>query len=69
MTPIGVQKGGEIVAKHGGIEVVHLNAEATRTDFVTKFLEKAVHGASANLHATGTLTATAEVLRHDDSEK
>jgi hypothetical protein len=61
VTPIGVQEGGEIVAKSAGIEVIHLNADATPTDFVIRFLEKVVHGASANLGATGTLTAEAEI--------
>jgi hypothetical protein len=66
VTPIGVQSGGEIVAKHEGIEIVRLNADATRTDFVIEFLEKVVNGASAHLHATGTLTAEAEVVRADN---
>jgi hypothetical protein len=32
VTPIGVQRGGQLVAKSAGIEVVHLAANSTPTD-------------------------------------
>ncbi|MBS4729698.1 restriction endonuclease [Mycobacterium sp. SM1] len=69
VTPIGVQKGGQIVAQSADIEIVHLDANATPTDFRIKFLEKVVVGASANLHVTVTLTAEAEVVKADTSEQ
>ena len=65
MTPIGVQEGGEIVAKYEGIEVIHLNADATTTDYVLKFLERVFIGASAKLRVTDTMTAEVEVSRPD----
>ena len=65
MTPIGVQQGGEKIAKYEGIDVIHLNKDATTTDFVLEFLERVFIGASAELRATGTLTAEAEVSGPD----
>jgi hypothetical protein len=62
VTPIGVQQGGEIIAKYEGIDIVHLDADSTTTDFVMKFLEKVVAGVSAKLSGSGTLTAEARVL-------
>ncbi|MGO9154587.1 restriction endonuclease [Mycobacterium sp.] len=68
VTPIGLQEGAEKVAGHEGIQLVHLAANSTTTDFVIEFLEKVIHGASAHLGSTATFTATAEVVRADDSE-
>lgn len=66
VTPIGVQTGGQIVANSADIQIIHLDANATPTDFRIEFLEKVVIGASANLHATATLTAEVEVARPDE---
>ena len=66
VTPIGVQQGGEKIAKYEGIDVIHLNKDATTTDFVLEFLERVFIGASAELRATGTLTAEAEVSHPDE---
>ena len=66
VTPVGLQEGAEIVAKHEGIEVIQLNADATPTDFVMKFLEKVVAGRSAKLSGTGTLTVKVEVVQPDE---
>jgi len=38
VTPIGVQKGGRLIAKSAGIQIVHLDADSTTTDYVLKFL-------------------------------
>lgn len=62
VTPIGVQEGGEVLAQYEGIEVVRLNAEATTTDYILKFLDKVHIGASVKLQITPSLTATAEVV-------
>jgi 2-polyprenyl-3-methyl-5-hydroxy-6-metoxy-1,4-benzoquinol methylase len=66
VTPIGVQTGGQIVANSADIQIIHLDANATPTDFRIEFLEKVVIGASANLHATATLTAEVEFARPDE---
>jgi hypothetical protein len=34
VTPIGVQEGGEKIAKYEGIQIVHLDADSTTTDYV-----------------------------------
>jgi hypothetical protein len=65
VTPIGVQKGGQLVAQSADIHIVHLDANATPTDFRIEFLEKVVHGVSANLGATATLTAEVEIGHPD----
>jgi hypothetical protein len=67
VTPIGVQEGGEIIAKYEGIEIIHLDADATTTDYVLKFLDKVFIGASVKpLVVTATLTAGGEVSHPDD---
>src|SRR6476661_295291 len=45
VTPIGVQEGGEKIAKYEGIEEVHLNADASTTDYVLEFLDRVHFGA------------------------
>lgn len=65
VTPIGVQEGGEIIARYEGIEVVHLNADASHTDFVLQFLERVVVGVSAQFGATGTLSAEVQAIPPD----
>ena len=57
MTPIGVQQGGEKIAKYGGIEIIHLDADPTTTDYVLKFLDKALLGVSDEIRITDTFTA------------
>lgn len=69
VTPIGLQKGAEILAQHKGISLVHLNAEATNTDFVLKFLERVVIGVSAHFTATATMTAEVQVVRIDETPR
>jgi hypothetical protein len=64
VTPIGVQEGGEKIAKYEGIEIVHLDANSTTTDYVLSFLDKVFIGASTVPTAvTVTLTAGGEVSR------
>ena len=43
VTPIGVQEGGEKISKYEGIQIVHLDADSTTTDYVLKFLNNVVH--------------------------
>ncbi len=50
VTPIGVQRGGQIVAKSAGIEVVHLDANSTRTDYVLSFLHNVFVGVAGDNH-------------------
>jgi hypothetical protein len=63
VTPIGVQRGGQIVAKSAGIEVVHLDANSTTTDYVLKFLNKVFLGVTSPV--TITDTAVFEISRSD----
>jgi hypothetical protein len=44
-------------------------ASATPTDYVLEFLNRVVIGRSAHLHATATLTASAEVRGSDGQPK
>ena len=57
VTPIGVQQGGEKIAKYEGIEIIHLDADPTTTDYVLKFLDKVLLGVSDELRITDTFTA------------
>lgn len=66
VTPIDLQKRAQFVAKHNSIELVHLNADATPTDFMMKFLEKVFAGRSASFSGAGTLTVKAEALQPDE---
>lgn len=66
VTPIGLQKGAQLVAKHNNIELVRLNKDATPTDFMMNFLENAFAGRSASFSGTGTLTAKAEAVQPDE---
>ncbi len=66
VTPIGVQEGGKKIAKYEGIEEIHLDKDATTTDFVLEFLERVFIGRSAELRATGTLTAEVKVSHPDE---
>lgn len=64
-TPLGVQEGGQIVAKSAGIEIIHLDADSTTSDYVLKFLDKVFLGASSELRVADTFTAEIEVSRPD----
>jgi hypothetical protein len=68
VTPIGVQEGGEKIAKYEGIEIVHLDANSTTTDYVLKFLDKVLHGASADMTVQFTVTADGYVTRSEDTQ-
>jgi hypothetical protein len=61
VTPIGAQKGAELVAQSANIEVVKLDENSTTTDYVLKFLDKVFIGASAALAVAATFTCTVEV--------
>lgn len=65
VTPLGVQEGGRKLAEYEGIEIVHLDANSTMTDFVLEFLEKVIAGRSAKLSGTGTLAAEAHAVQPD----
>jgi hypothetical protein len=66
VTPIGVQRGGKIVAKSASIEVVHLDANSTTTDYVLNFLNNVFIGASTvPMTVTVSLTAEGKVSRSD----
>ncbi len=69
VTPIGVQEGGEKIAQYEGIEIVHLGADSTRTDYVLRFLDRVFIGASAKLRVTATNTATADVSKSGETRK
>jgi hypothetical protein len=48
--------------------LIHLSADSTTTDFVIRFLDKVILGAS--VRSTATLTATAEgVVAHSDDHE
>lgn len=51
VSPIGVQEGGEKIAKKDGIEIVHLDADSTTTDFVMEFLERVIGRLSVSFAA------------------
>jgi hypothetical protein len=65
VTPLGVQDGGQIVAKSAGIEIIHLDADSTTTNYVLKFLDKVFLGASDEVRITDTFTAEVEAPRPD----
>jgi restriction endonuclease len=54
VTPIGVQQGGEIIAKYEGIEIIQLDADSTlTTGYLLRFLDNVIVGPGG---ATLTLT-------------
>jgi hypothetical protein len=67
VTPLGVQQGGQTIAKYEGIEIVHLDADSTRTDYVLKFLDKVFLGASARLRVNVGIQASGIVTHPDGS--
>ena len=69
VTPIGVQKGGQLDREDAGIQIVHLDADSTTTDYVLKFLRDVFIGASSQTtQVTVTLPAAGEVTRPDGSK-
>jgi Restriction endonuclease len=54
VTPIGVQRGGQLIAKAAGIQIVHLDADSTTTGYLLRFLGNVVVGpGGATLGLTG----------------
>jgi hypothetical protein len=47
VTPIGVQRGGQIIAEKEGIEIVHLDADSDATSYIMKFLGNVIVGVRA----------------------
>jgi hypothetical protein len=72
VSPLPLQSGAKIVAESQGIHEVQLSAESTTTDFVLRFLERALHGISANMTITSEITVQTTVIRapapRDDSD-
>jgi hypothetical protein len=56
VTPIGVQRGGQLIAKAADIQIVHLDADSTTTGYLLKFLGNVFVGPRG---ATLTLTGGA----------
>jgi hypothetical protein len=46
VTPIGVQEGGQLIAKSADIQIVHLDADSTTTNYILKFLGSVIIGVS-----------------------
>jgi hypothetical protein len=64
VTPLGAQKGGEIVGRYEGIHVIRLDESSTTTDYVLEFLNKVHIGASAKpLTITATITGDGVVTK------
>lgn len=60
ITPIGVQRGGQLIADAEGIQVVHLDADSTTTEYLLRFLGDVFVGPGS---ATHTLTGgTPEII-------
>ncbi len=66
VTPIGVQQGGEIIAKYEGIETVHLDENSTTTDYVLRYLTNLFVGVTDRIGITEDVTFT--LTRSDESE-
>jgi hypothetical protein len=58
VTPFGFQEGAKKVAAHTGIQMVTLNQDCTRTDYVLRFLNKICFGLSDTVHFEDHLTIT-----------
>ena len=56
VTPIGVQRGGQLIAEAAGIQIVHLDADSTTTGYLLKFLGNVFAGPRGS-----TLTLTGGV--------
>ena len=63
VSPLGLQKGGRLVAAAEGIQEVLMDENSTRTDYVLQFLNRIFAGVA--LKGEGSLTATATVTRAD----
>lgn len=61
VTPIGVQDGGQLVAKAEGIQIVHLDADSTTMDYVLKFLHSVFVGVSAATATAGAIAPEVKV--------
>jgi hypothetical protein len=66
VTPLGLQSGAELVAKHADIQVVELNADATPTEYVMRLLDKICVGVA--LKITPTFSATVIVTKAADAQ-
>jgi hypothetical protein len=63
VSPLGLQKGGRLVAAAEGIQAVLMDENSTRTDYVLQFLNRIFAGVA--LKGEGNLTAKPTVLRPD----
>ncbi|MCA9372447.1 hypothetical protein KC726_06220, partial [Candidatus Woesebacteria bacterium] len=71
ITPMGLQEGAERVAKAENIQQVILHPESSTTDYVLKFLNKTMVGASFNsgILFGDSVGATICVSGHFDSSE
>lgn len=60
VTPIGVQKGGQLIAECEGIQTVRLDADSTTAAYVLKFLDDVIIGVPP---AKATATSHAPIVR------
>jgi hypothetical protein len=60
VSPMGVQKGGQMVAAAENIFEVHLDEDSTRNDFVMHFLNKFIVGVSTTMFIEGVAIAEVE---------
>jgi hypothetical protein len=65
VSPLGLQKGGRLVAAAEGIQEVLMDENSTRTDYVLQFLNRIFAGVA--LGGEGSLTANATVLPPDST--
>jgi hypothetical protein len=63
VTPLGIQEGAAKVAGGEGIVSVQLDPSSTTSDYVLRFLNKVMIGASVNLTAAVHVSVSSEVSR------
>ena len=63
VSPLGVQKGAALVAARENIHIVQLDGESSTADYLMKFLEKTMIGASLEMNAEASISFSAEVIR------
>jgi len=63
VTPLGIQEGAAKIAVAEKIQSVRLDPDSTQSDYLLKFLEKTMIGASVKLSAVMGINLSAEVLR------
>ncbi|MGS2808000.1 hypothetical protein [Nocardia sp. MW-W600-9] len=63
VSPLDLQEGARRIAAGTGIVHVRLDADSTKSDFVVRFLNQVVHGASAQTTIGWDMTAEVEVTR------